>query len=168
MAQVFKEEILTNISFYVDKYGILENDELKTATILHPRYKNLEFMDSTTEKKKWYKAAVSTINSYLSENGEPQFENNLNDSSDGFSDAGDEDLTFETTKKELDSYLLRHKMKSVTEFYTKYDKIYPRLSKAAEYFLLIPGTSVASERLFSHIGFQVKPQMLYLKSFGMQ
>ena len=59
-------------------------------------------------------------------------------------------------------------MKSVTEFYTKYDKIYPRLSKAAEYFLLIPGTSVASERLFSHIGFQVKPQMLYLTSFGMQ
>ena len=47
------------------------------------------------------------------------YENNLNDSSDGFSDAGDEDLTFETTKKELDSYLLRPKMKSVTEFYTK-------------------------------------------------
>ena len=112
-------------------------------------------MDSTTEKKKWYKAAVSTINSYLAENGEPQFENNLNDSIDGFSDANDDDLTFETTKKELDSYLLRPKMKSVTEFYTKYDKIYPRLSKAAEYFLLIPGKSVASERLFSHIGFQV-------------
>ena len=118
---------------------------------MHPRYKNLEFMDSTTVKKKWYKAAVSTINSYLAENGEPQFENNLND----FSDANDDDLTFKTTKKELDSYLLRPKMKSVTEFYTKYDKIYPRLSKAAEYFLLIPGKSVASERLFSHIGFQV-------------
>ena len=70
-----------------------------------------------------------------------RFENNLNDSRDVFSNAGDDDLTFETTKKELDSYLLRPKMKSVTEFYTKYDKIYPRLSKAAEYFLLIENES---------------------------
>ena len=55
----------------------------------------------------------------MAENEEPQFVNNLNESSDGFSDAADEELTLETTKKEMRSYLLCPKMNG-TEFYKKY------------------------------------------------
>ena len=51
-SKFFDEEILTNINFNVDNYGILENDTLKTATFLHPRNKNSEFLDSAIRKER--------------------------------------------------------------------------------------------------------------------
>ena len=61
LVQDFKAEILKQIEEYCAKYDICENDELKTATVLDPRFKKLTFLTNDKTRKTWYTTAIRTI-----------------------------------------------------------------------------------------------------------
>ncbi len=77
-----------------------------TATVLDPRYKNLEFLDSASIRKEWYNASIKNINAYLTSiSFDASLERSLNDSNTSlFSDAGIEDIELNSTQKEWEEY----------------------------------------------------------------
>ena len=77
-----------------------------TATVLDPRYKNLEFLDSASTRKEWYNASFKNINAYLTSIlFDASLETSLNDSNTSlFSDAAIEDIELNSTQKELKEY----------------------------------------------------------------
>jgi hypothetical protein len=61
MVKDFKNELMKQVDAYFQKYCIIENPELITATVLDPRYKRLTFLNSDKDRKAWYKTALNTI-----------------------------------------------------------------------------------------------------------
>ena len=117
-----------------------------TATVLDPRYKNLEFLDSASTRKEWYNASIKNINAYLTSiSFDASLETSLNDSNTSlFSDAAIEDIELNSTQKELEEYkkVKKTKEKNFEKFYNEFSNVFPRLSKAATYFLLKQATRV--------------------------
>ena len=64
-----------------------------TATVLDPRYKNLEFLDSASTRKEWYNASIKNINAYLTSISFVSLETSHDDSNTSlFSDLAIEDI----------------------------------------------------------------------------
>ncbi len=61
MVRDFKTELMKQVDVYCQKYCIIENPELITATVLDPRYKKLIFLSSEKERNRWYNIATKTI-----------------------------------------------------------------------------------------------------------
>ena len=117
-----------------------------TATVLDPRYKNLEFLDSASTRKEWYNASIKNINAYLTSiSFDASLETYLNDSNTSlFSDAAIEGIELNSTQKELEEYkkVKKTKEKNFEKFNNEFSNVFPRLSKAATYFLLKQATRV--------------------------
>ena len=68
MVKDFRNELMKQVDVYCQKYCIIENHELITATVLDPRYKRLTFLSSDKDRNSWYKAALNTIQGEFSRN----------------------------------------------------------------------------------------------------
>ncbi len=65
--KLFVKALLTYLDFYIEKYELLENEFLITATFLNPKYK--KFSNASEEdKKKFIKIASKYLQELLVEN----------------------------------------------------------------------------------------------------
>ena len=94
MVKKFKAELLARTDEYVNKYELLENMDLKLATVLDSKYKHLSFLNKQTEKTKWYKEVKAYMNNEVCV--EESNEENASEAvgprkriGSGFSDPGD-------------------------------------------------------------------------------
>jgi len=149
----------------LDKYySLTDNSEIyRIAMVLHPKHKLKYF-----EKQGWDKAWITTAeeivreefrNNYAAyaiykQKKKPQSSKKKVDSSDESSNDTDSDSSTdeEELMTELDRYLKTPRVKDVRDplqWWMDNKSFYPRLSRMAKDFLVIPASSVAVERVFS-------------------
>lgn len=173
--KLFVKALLTYLDFYIEKYELLENEFLITATFLNPKYK--KFSNASEEdKKKFIKIASKYLQELLVENPhilkslpvpvtQPTEETSSNKKKSRMSDSEDDDsdeqgqVTVAKLRAELKQYTNEPKHKNAAEFWAVLEKSqnkpYPILCSFVPYFFSVPATSTPSERLFSSTGYQV-------------
>lgn len=173
--KLFVKALLTYLDFYIEKYDILENEFLITATFLNPKYK--KFSNASEEdKKRFIKKASNYLKELFVESPyilkslsvpvtQPTEETSSNEKKCRMSDSEDDDsgeqgqVTVAKLRAELKQYINEPKQKNAAEFWAlmakSQNKPYPILCCFIPYFFSVPATSTPSERLFSSTGYQV-------------
>lgn len=153
----FKIELANKID---EKFNRSENyNYYVKASALDPRYKNLDFLSEVnrSQVRQNIKGDIVKINS-------EQQGGDSNNSNSNISELGDEELFFSAVGKagkggqledEVDLFLkvdLADFKTNCLEWWSKNEKLLPRLGKLVRELYCIPATSVASERHFSAAG----------------
>ena len=175
----FKTTLLVNTEVYLTKYELDINDiNLLTATVLDPLYKNADWLDKKSEKNALYKQIADHITKTVNfpesmsqeTNESSQVLNsqpirrevdpglNLKDALFGsWNQRSKKDSTYTDLKKSLE----RDSNSPLHIYYKNKSNIEasPRLAHAIPEILIIPASSIPSERVFSHTGFQIDDRL---------
>ena len=163
-ATVLKKELLYSLDFYCDKYQLKHNKVYLAATFLDPRFKNFSVLPELPRKEA-LKNSKKFIKEYLSLN-HANLESLQATESNSPVKKKYKFFDFETTEinqkrgNPLDIEFNEYTKLAVDEttsanFWFKNKNKFPLLYAAAKHFLCVPATSVPSENLFSHAGYNV-------------
>ncbi len=165
MTDIFKELINFKITYYNQKYQLLNNNDLVLASFVNPSYK--KFSKATDDEKKdlIYRAS-ECIKDYFEANKEkfkkqdtvastetPKQNCTLSDSDD---DNLEKDLDLRMLRNEIKNYatLLKPETNAV-DFWKANSSQFPVIFEIFKEHHFVPGTSTPTERHFSHAGEQI-------------
>jgi len=169
--------LLNSFNFYIEKYAILTNPLLISATFLNPNYKSFKYSTSDEKTafvslyrdfliKTWnsLKINTETIDSAktdpLSAASHHSF---FNDNSNNVKEYGTNTLENEIALYAADEYV-----DELSKYWNLRKTLYPCLFKLARVILCCPATSVPSERLFSNASDQIWAKRNRLSAFSFE
>ncbi|CAF1148391.1 unnamed protein product [Brachionus calyciflorus] len=153
---------------YSENYDLDKNPLLLAASFLNPFYKNFQFVTPSYRRTDYLKVAKGflidlfktkrydeqiTKISKVKKNKEDILRKKLSFESESESD--EEDVDVFDIKSELKNYLADPSNDDALIYWEKKQYQFPILSTLASVILAAPATSVPSERLFSHAGYQL-------------
>ena len=177
-SSTLKTVLNSSIEFYTQKYKLKDKKEYIIATFLDPRFKHFSRMPEKPkdnylkESKKILKEYVKNLNTNVPNSSTPsqtlsptpEFEEpalkrkklNIYDYETTVTNKSSASR-MSPIEKEIIEYLSKAVDEKTTceIFWAQNKKIFPLLFNAAKHFLCIPATSVPSENLFSHAGYNV-------------